>query len=340
VAHEILIFGASGYSGLELLRWLPRHPELRVVGASSDRWSGRPARERAPNAPPGLVFSTHDAVLAEAKPGRIAFLATPADTSLELAPKLIGKGTRVIDLSGAFRLEREDYPSWYGFQHSQPELLAEACYGLPEIDRSFDLSTAQLVANPGCYATAAILAVAPLLAGGLLEDQPIVLDGKSGTTGAGRKTEEHLLFSEIAETVRPYRLGRHQHTPEIERALSGLAGRKVTVSLTAHLVPMRRGLLVSAYARPKAGTTPSAIDAALGSFYSGARFVRIANDRPAEPGPVAYTNQVEVGAMLDARANLVVAFGALDNLVKGAAGQAIQNMNRMLGMPAELGLDP
>jgi N-acetyl-gamma-glutamyl-phosphate reductase len=339
VAHEILIFGASGYSGLELLRWLARHPEIRVVAASSDRWSGRPAKDRAPNAPPGLLFSTHDAALAEARSGHVAFLATPAETSLELAPKLVAKGVRVIDLSGAFRLERADYPHWYGFEHTAPELLAEAVYGLPEVDRT-DLSKVRLVANPGCYATAAILAVAPLLASDLLVDAPIALDGKSGTTGAGRNAKEHLLYSEVAETVCAYRLGRHQHTPEIERALGRLAGRKVTVSLTAHLVPMRRGLLVSAYARPKAGVTPDAVSGALAKFYRDARFVRIQSERVAEPGPVAYTNQAEVQAMLDPRADLLVAFGALDNLVKGAAGQAIQNMNRMLGMPPELGLEP
>jgi N-acetyl-gamma-glutamyl-phosphate reductase len=339
VAHEIVIFGASGYSGLELLRWLARHPEVRVVGASSDRWTGQRVRDRAPTAPSELSFTTHDGALAEARSGRLAFLATPAETSLELVPKLVAKGVRVIDLSGAFRLERDDYPKWYGFEHTAPELLAEACYGLPEIDRSADLTRARLVANPGCYATASILAVAPLLAADLLTDAPLALDGKSGTTGAGRGVKEHLLYSEVAETIAAYRLGRHQHTPEIERALAKIAGRKVTVSLTAHLVPMRRGLLVSGYATPKHGVTAEAVATAVQKFYRDARFVRVKTERAAEPGPVAYTNQAEVQAMLDERAGLVLAFGALDNLVKGAAGQAIQNMNRMLGMPPELGLE-
>ncbi|MCC7380788.1 MAG: N-acetyl-gamma-glutamyl-phosphate reductase [Deltaproteobacteria bacterium] len=338
--HRVLIFGASGYTGLELVHWLLWHPEVRLVAASSDRWAGRPVCAQVPAVDPSLLFTSHDEVLAQVSAGDVAFLATPAETSLALAPRLLDRGARVIDLSGAFRLAAaEAYPQWYGFTHSAAPLLAEAYYGLPELS---PLSgRPRLIANPGCYATAAALAAAPLVARDLvLKDAPLIVDGKSGTTGAGRKADEALSFSEVDETVRPYRLTRHQHTPEMEQTLSRLAGRDVLVSFAPHLVPLRRGLIVAVYAPARPGVTQREVDAAFDELYRAAPFVRVLTDRPPEPGPVARTNLCDVGAWFDPHSRSILAFAALDNLVKGAAGQAIQNLNLMLGLAPTTGLFP
>jgi len=333
----VLIFGASGYSGLELLRLLGNHPEVKVVGASSDKYAGEPVRRRVPSFPGALAFEPHEAV--EALSGEIAFLATPAKTSLALAPRLLSRGLRVIDLSGAFRLkDPAAYPTWYGFTHEAAPVLAEAAYGLPELPTA--AAPGRLVANPGCYATAAIMAVAPFLSAGLIAPgAPIFLDGKSGTTGAGRTLEEGLLHAEVDANLRPYRLLQHQHTPEIEQALTQVAGRTITVSFSAHLIPMRRGLMVSAYLPAAPGTTEEKVQVALQNAYRAHPFVRI-SERPPETGTLTGSNFVELHARYDQRVQAVLAFAAIDNLVKGAAGQAVQNLNRMLNLPETTGLLP
>ena len=335
--QEVIVFGASGYSGLELIRWLCRHPRLRVVAASSDQWSGRKVANHVARASSDLRFERHADVEREARSGQAAFLATPAKTSAELAPRLVERGLTVVDLSGAFRLgDAAAYPEWYGFEHPAPQWLAQAAYGVPEL-LPVPVGT-RLVSNPGCYATAAILATAPLLQAKLVElGRPLILDGKSGTTGAGRTTREDLLFSEVADNVRPYRLARHQHTPEIEQAIeraSGGIGRTAPafrVSFTAHLVPMRRGLLVSVYAVARSGVHAEDIVSAYRAAYEGSRFVRWV-DRPPETRAVVEDNYVEVHATVDPRTETILAFAALDNLVKGAAGQAIQNLESALGL--------
>lgn len=337
----VFVFGGSGYSGLELLRILAGHPAARVVGASSDRYAGQRISRHVPGFPGPLAFESHDALFARATDG-VAMLATPHETSRELAPALIERDLRVIDLSGAFRLEDlTAYGEWYGFTHDQAGYVMEAHYGLPELF-PWPEGQVRLVANPGCYATAAQLAVGPLVAAGLVEPQ-IVLDGKSGVTGAGRKLSDDLLYSEVAESMRPYRLGRHQHTPEIEQGLARLwpsrRAESLSVSFTAHLIPIRRGLLVSAYLRAKPWVDQAAIDAAYEKQYAEAPFVRVL-DRPPEPGPLTGTNLCDVMATLDPRTGTVLAFGALDNLVKGAAGQAVQNLNAMLALDPTCGLLP
>lgn len=333
----VLIFGASGYSGLELLNLLAAHPGVKVVGASSDKYAGEPVRRRVPNFPGALAFQPHEVV--EALDGAFAFLATPAKTSLALAPRLLARGLRVIDLSGAFRLEDQAaYPTWYGFTHDAAPALAEAVCGLPELDAAS--APGRLVANPGCYATAAILAVAPFLGAGLVAPgAPIFLDGKSGTTGAGRTLEEGLLHAEVDANLRPYRLLQHQHTPEIEQALTQVAGRPIAVSFSAHLIPMRRGLLVSAYLPAAPGTTEEKVQVALQTAYRAHPFVRI-SERPPETGTLTGSNFVELHARYDQRVQAILVFSAIDNLVKGAAGQAVQNLNRMLGLPETTGLLP
>lgn len=340
---DVLIFGASGYSGLELLRLLARHPVARVVAASSDSLRGVRVKARLPEWRTELEFSAHEAVLGRAAGVEVALLATPARTSADLAPKLLDRGVSVIDLSGAHRLDDPAvFREWYGFEHPHPERAAGATYGLVELfprPARLEPGRPQLIANPGCYATAAIMAAAPLLTAGLVEPgAPLTIDGKSGATGAGRTLEEKLLFSEVAESVRPYRVARHQHTPEIERALSLLARRPVLVSFTAHLVPMRRGLLASVYALARAGVKQVDLDAAFAASYANQALVRVLTDRPPETGIVAHTGFVEVGATLDARVRQIAAFAAIDNLGKGAAGQAIQNLNALLGIDLGTGL--
>lgn len=336
MVQEVVVFGAAGYSGLELLRWLAVHPHFRVVAASSDRWAGRDVASYAARAPANLRFSPHTEVEAQARRGQAAFLAIPAKTSAELAPRLVERGLTVVDLSGAFRLKRpEAYPQWYGFEHPAPAWLERAKYGLPEL-LPVPKGT-RLVSNPGCYATAAIVATAPLLRADLVvADRPLILDGKSGTTGAGRSAREDMLFSEVADNVRPYRLGQHQHTPEVERALELATRRSARVSFTAHLVPMRRGLLVSAYAPARPGVTAASLREAFREAYAESRFVRWV-DRPPETRAVLEDNFVEVHAAVDPRSDTIMAFASLDNLVKGAAGQAIENLEAALGSPEHAG---
>ncbi len=333
------MFGGSGYSGLELLRILAWHPQVRVVAASSDRWAGRPVAASVAGWPTDLGFTAHDDVLAAVKPHQIALLATPAKTSAVLAPQLLDAGARVVDLSGAFRLQNPDaYVQWYGFEHPCPTLLADAHYGLPELLEV--PAQARLVANPGCYATAAILAAAPLLRERLIPTSaPIIVDGKSGTTGAGRSVNEALLHAEVTENLRAYRVTKHQHTPEIERALALVSKQAPKVSFTAHLVPMRRGILVSVYVPVVDGVDEEAARAAYGKAYGRAPFIRLV-DRPPETAAVRDSNLTEIGCTLDPRTGVLCAFAAIDNLVKGAAGQAVQNLNRLLSLPTGIGLSP
>lgn len=328
--QRVVVFGASGYSGLELVRRLVGHSRLSVAAASSNREAGRYVSELVAEADRSLLFSPHDDVLAAVQSGDIVCLATPANTSADLAPKLLDRGARVVDLSGAFRLpDPTIFEEWYGFVHPCPELAQEAAYGLPEL-LPVPAET-RLVANPGCYATASILAVAPLVKNGAIADgAPIIIDGKSGTTGAGRKAAEALIFSEVQENLRPYRLTKHQHTPEMERAIEMVSGRSVRVGFTAHLIPMRRGILVSAYAAAADGVTDERLEEIYRDTYGDDGFVRFSRTPP-ETGRVQWTNHTEVHARIDRRTNTILAFGAIDNLVKGAAGQAIQNVEALLG---------
>jgi N-acetyl-gamma-glutamyl-phosphate reductase len=240
-------------------------------------------------------------------------------------------------LSGAFRLQdAAAYPRWYGFEHPAPELLAEAHYGLPEVPRASvtpdGITRARLVANPGCYATAAILALAPLLAAGAIDPSSIFVDGKSGVSGAGRKVEERLGFMEVDENLSPYRVGNHQHTPEIEQALSRVAGADVRVTFVPHLLPVRRGLLVTAFARLSGKTAPDEIEGIFRRHYQDPEgLVEIAPPEEVTLSQVAYTPFARVGARAVRDKDSVVVTSALDNLLKGAASQALQNLCAMVG---------
>jgi len=324
MATRVAIFGASGYSGIELVRWLSRHPSVEIAGISSDKWAGRRIADAVLGCGSPLAFEPHDVVLT--KPADLAFLATPAEVSAALAPKLLDRGVRVVDLSGAFRLrDPASYPLFYGFEHPRPELLAESYYGLPELVGPPDRSV-RLVANPGCYATAAALAITPLVRAQLVEPgRAVMLDGKSGTSGAGRKADEAFSFTEVAPTIRPYRVVGHQHVPEIEQT-SG-----VLVSFVPHLVPLARGLIVTAQAPLALGKSLDDVRVAFEAAYAASAFVKVVSGPP-ELSRTLHTNFAELGFAVDARTRTVIVMAALDNLVKGAAGQAIQNMNAILGI--------
>jgi N-acetyl-gamma-glutamyl-phosphate reductase len=336
--HPAAIVGASGYTGLELTRLLARHPKLRLTALYSDRWSQETAGSRLPLDGPAAALAYRPLSEADRADAELVFLATPADVSADLAPKLLAKGARVVDLSGAFRLEdAAAYPTWYGFAHPAPALLAEARYGLPELARE-KLRGARLVTNPGCYATSIALALAPLVKAGLGLRGGIAVTGLSGVSGAGRKASEDYSFVEVADDLRAYRIGKHQHVPEIEQTVARYAGACGPISFTPVLVPIRRGILATVTVRLE-GAPPADLADALRRAYAAEPFVRVLAPDKVMVKDVVHTNRCHVGLAVDARAGVVVAVSAIDNLVKGAAGQAVQAVNAVLGWPETTGLD-
>ncbi len=339
--HELsaAVVGASGYSGLELTRLLSRHPRLRLAALSSDRWKDEAAGDRLPLGGPAAALRYRPLAEAEGLDAEIAFLATPAEVSHALVPALRARGRRVVDLSGAFRLaDAAAYPRWYGFEHAAPERLAEARYGLPELERR-SLAGALLVANPGCYATAVALALAPLVAARVVSPDGIAVAAMSGVSGAGRRASEDYSFCEVDEDLRAYRIGRHQHLPEIEQTVARAAGSCGAISFVPHLVPARRGILASCTLRLAPGASTADLAAAYRKAYADEPFVRVLSPEQVSVKDVARTNRCHLGAAADGRTGTAIAVSAIDNLVKGAAGQAIQAANAALGWPEATGLD-
>lgn len=349
-AHQIGIIGASGYSGMEATRILARHPNVELRLLASDRWQDDTVEKRlgALGSAGGLRYAPLERALDLAGGCAAVLLATPAEASLKLAPQLLARGVRVIDLSGAYRLrELSWFTAAYKIEHTSPDLLGEAVYGIPELlpEAGRTLSAARLVANPGCYATAAALALAPLLAEGLLADEPLVVDAASGTTGAGRKAAEEFSFSELEGDFRAYRVLRHQHTPEIVQTLARARPgppREVRLTFTPHLLPLRRGILATCYGHLAPGRKPAELREALLHKYAKAPFVDVA-EAPDEVrlANVVGTNRCQIGVACGGDPydpGRVVVISALDNLVKGAAGQAVQNLNLCLGLDESEGL--
>jgi N-acetyl-gamma-glutamyl-phosphate reductase len=337
---RIGIVGVSGYSGMELARLVSGHPGLALSAAVSDRWAGSLVGDRLPIA--GAAATIGVVKQADAagtfKGLDLVFLCTPAEVSIELAPLALDAGCRVVDLSGGFRLAAGQYPRWYGFEHPRPDVLATACYSMPEAGASAAIRGARLVSNPGCYATASTLAALALLRGGVIEPAGLIIDAKSGTTGAGKKASEEFSFSEVDGDCRAYRVLRHQHTPEIERILA-LAGNDAgRVTFTPHLLPTRRGILATVYGRLRPGQTAADAAAAVAAFVKDKPFLRAASPDGVRLHPVVGTNRALLGADADPERGVAVAFAAIDNLVKGAAGQAVQNANLMLGFDETVGL--
>ena len=327
------IIGASGYTGAELLRLCAAHPDVEVVCATGDSQAGTLASVLYPSlaaAYPNLVFEEFSA---DRFVGLDAvFLGVPHEAALEMAPHLVGKVGVVIDLSAAYRLKDSSmYPTWYGFEHTQPELLAQAVYGLPELYRS-QLVGAKLIATPGCYVTAASLALTPLVRSGIVNPTGVIVDAASGVSGAGRALKHSSMFSTIDEDFTAYGLLDHRHTPEIEQVTGA------QVLFTPHLAPMNRGILATCYARPQgdAPTTASLL-AAIATFYKNEQYIVV---RPSSPSTKATlgSNSVHITARFDERTGYVMVIAALDNLAKGASGGAVQSMNVALGLPESSGL--
>ncbi len=335
---KVAIVGASGYTGAELLRLLAGHPELEVVVATGDTQAGQPIAGLYPS----LVGAYGDRVFDTWSPDAVdgvdlAFCGLPHGASQAVVPELRGRVGHVVDLAADFRLaDAALYPEWYGEEHTVPELLAEAVYGLPELFRA-DLAGASLIAGPGCYPTAAALALAPLLRAGLVEPTGIVVDAVSGLSGAGRAPKPNTTFCAADGDVSAYGLLRHRHTPEIEQTLARVGGAPAQVVFTPHLVPMSRGMLATCYSRPVAGASAADVAEAFASSYRDERFVSVVSGSPSTKATQG-SNAAHVSAVLDERTGWVLSFCALDNLGKGASGAALQCANLALGLPEELGL--
>jgi N-acetyl-gamma-glutamyl-phosphate reductase len=338
---RIAIAGASGYAGAELVRLAAAHPFYEITAVTSEKSAGQPVSSVFPSLT-GIVRQSFEALAPEALAERAdaVFLALPHTKSQEPAALCLKAGRLVVDLSADYRLKDVAvYEQWYQTSHSYPHVLTEAVYGLPEFHRGA-IAKAKLVASPGCYPTAAVLQLAPLCAEGLVQLDTIAIDAKSGISGAGRSPALTYHFPEAHESLEPYKIGQHRHIPEIEQELSAIAGAlgPVTVAFTPHLVPMNRGILSTAYCKLKHRVELADLRALYRKFYAGERFVRLYEDVVPNPRYIKGSNYCDIGVYLDARAGWVVTVAAVDNLVKGAAGQAIQAMNLMMGLPEDAGL--
>jgi N-acetyl-gamma-glutamyl-phosphate reductase len=330
----VAILGASGYAGGELARLLSAHPGIEIAFLGARGSAGGTLATAHPHLaglPEGeLVLEPIEAV-AVAKRARVVFAALPHGAAAELAPSLVQRGALVIDLSGDFRLPSAAYPEWYGYEHPSPEWLDKAVYGVPELFGD-QIAGAPLVANPGCYATAAILGLAPLLAADIVEPGTIRVDGKTGLSGSGRGASESSTYNATEDSIRPYRVPRHQHTPEIERGLELATGATAQVLFVPHLVPAVRGVVTTTYAELDEGVTTEDLTGRLQAAYAVRPFVRVLpTGAMVDSKRVRGSNVIELQAVADPRTGTAVVVAAVDNLVKGAAGQAIQNMNLVLG---------
>lgn len=343
---KVGIVGVTGYGGGELARLLSTHPQAHLTYVTSGTYAGKPLHAALPGLRgTGLVCEVYDADTC-AQRCDFVFLAGEAGLAMQAAPLLLEQGKRVVDLSADFRLKSPaEYETWYGKPHTAPQFLDEAAYGLPELGRDW-IGNARLVANPGCHVTAAVLALAPLVRARAIDPATIIIDSLSGVSGAGRaKFGLDYHFAEVNESMRPYGVGGvHRHTPEIEQALTGALGADVTVTFTPHLVPVTRGILATCYAslmEPKnsAQDTLASLHSLCTEFYKDEPFVAVldAGQFPATKH-VQGTNNCHLGIAVDVRTNRVVVVSAIDNLGKGAAGQAVQNMNLMCGLPETMGL--
>ncbi len=333
---KVAILGATGYTALELLNILARHPQADVV-ALTTRQSGNPSVTDIHPSLTGL-YDLSCENLDHAEVGQradVVFCTLPHTASMEAIPQLLNSGCRVIDLSADYRLNDPGvYEEWYGHVHTDPTRLSSTVYGLPELFRD-RIGDAELVANPGCYTSTSILGLAPLLANGYIEPDGIIIDAKSGVSGAGRAPKLGTLFAECNESVTAYSIGNHRHTPEIEQVLSEVAGLSVSVAFNPHLMPMDRGILCSMYPRLKTSTSVDHLLEVCREFYRGQPFVRVVEHIPATKH-VIHTNYCDISVRMN-RDQLVV-FSATDNLIKGAAGVAVQNYNLMLGLDEQTGL--
>ena len=337
--HRIAVIGASGYTGVELLRLLVQHPDIVLTCVTSRQYAGQPVGGVFPSLQ-GLIDLNFDELepAGLAKRADLVFTAVPHQTAMNMIPELLDSGCRVIDLSADFRLKDVAvYEAWYQ-AHTSPDLLEEAVYGLPELFRK-QIPAARLVANPGCYPTSIALALTPLLEEKKIDPTTIIVDSKSGTSGAGRSAKLDTIFCEVNEGFKAYGLPRHRHTPEIEQTLSTVSGEAVTISFTPHLLPVNRGILSTCYASLEGLVSFDELHDLYLDRYSAETFVRVLpKGHLPNISQVTGSNFCDIGIAIDDRNNRVVVVSVIDNLIKGAAGQALQNMNLMLGLPEQTGL--
>ena len=334
------IIGATGYAGGELVRILSGHPDVEIVWYGSRSYIDQKYADVYRN-----MFRIVDAACMDdnmeelAEEADVIFTATPQGFCASVISEEILSKTKIVDLSADFRIKDvKTYEKWYGIEHKSPQFIEEAVYGLCEVNRE-DVKSARLVANPGCYTTCSILTAYPLSKEGLIDMNTLIVDAKSGTSGAGRGAKVPNLFCEVNENMKAYGVTTHRHTPEIEEQLSYVSGEPVMINFTPHLVPMNRGILATEYASLKEKVTAEEVMAIYQKYYGNEYFIRLlgAGACP-ETKWVEGSNFVDIGFQIDERTNRIVMMGAIDNLVKGAAGQAVQNMNLMFGLPEQEGL--
>ncbi|MBJ6725871.1 N-acetyl-gamma-glutamyl-phosphate reductase [Geomesophilobacter sediminis] len=338
---KVAVVGASGYTGVELLRLLYNHPEVAVTCVTSEQSAGRPVSDVFPT-----LRGRIDLPLENLEPVGISekvdvvFTALPHKAAMEVVPTFVKMGKQVIDLSADYRIhDPQVYGKWYD-THLNPDLLDQAVYGIPEIRRA-EIREASLIANPGCYPTSVILGLAPLLKGKVIDPKSVIVDAKSGVSGAGRGAKVDNLYCEVNEGFKAYAVGgTHRHIPEIEQELSLLAETEMVISFTPHLVPMDRGILSTIYSAPNGKVTAAELITLYEAFYDGEPFVRVLPEGKLPSTTfVRGSNFCDIGVTVDERTGRIVVISAIDNLVKGASGQAVQNMNLMCGLPETLGLE-
>jgi N-acetyl-gamma-glutamyl-phosphate reductase len=333
------IFGASGYTGQELTRILLGHPEVKLVAVTSRRFAGQPVTEVFPS-----LYSLTSLKYQNSTPAQISnacdivFLALPHGVSMGIAPEFIRAGKKVIDLSADYRLrDLKTYETWYG-KHSSPKFLKDAVYGIPELYRQ-KIKKCGFIANPGCYPTSIILGLAPALKKKLLDVSTIIADSASGVSGAGREPLTGSLFCEVDDGFKAYKVGKHRHLPEIEQELNALADKKFAISFTPHLLPVKRGILSTIYAKLRNDVTLQELQSLYCSFYAAEKFVRICPEGLyPNISSVCGSNYCDIGLAIDPRTKNVIIMAAIDNLIKGAAGQAVQNMNIIYNFAENTGL--
>ncbi len=333
------IVGATGYAGTELVRLINAHPQAEVVAVSSVSFEGKKLSDIYP-----AYFGINDMVCENAdsvvEKSDVIFAALPHGLSQELGAKCISQGKAFIDLGADFRLESEDeYHEWYGGNFIDKDLHKQAVYGLPEFFRD-KIKTTKLIANPGCYTTCVPLALAPAVANDFIELTGIIADCKSGVTGAGRGLSQGTHYPDLNEGFHAYKVASHRHTPEIEQTLCKLSGKdNIKITFVPHLLPINRGILATCYAKLKDGVTKAQIRSAYEDYYKNEPFVRFLNDgQNADIHNIKYSNYCDVSVFVDSRTGTFIAISAIDNMVKGAAGQAIQNMNIIFGLDETTGL--
>jgi N-acetyl-gamma-glutamyl-phosphate reductase len=336
---KVGIIGSTGYTGAELVRILLEHPGAEISALTSESYAGLPYERVYPALRARLqhVCEPLD-VEAVAKRSDVVFTALPHTKAMECVPRLMALGKKVVDLSADFRIrDRTVFETWYA-SHTAPELLPQAIYGLPELHRK-EIRKAVLVANPGCYPTSVILGAAPLIRSGWMDLGSLIANSASGVSGAGRSAELGSLYCEVNEGLKPYKVGQHRHTPEMEQEISLLAGSPVKLTFVPHLAPFSRGILTTLYANLTVERSDEEMIERYATFYEGEAFVRILpKGNLPNVRDVRGTNYCDIGLKTDPRTGRVVVVSAIDNLVKGASGQAVQNMNLVMGLPETMGL--